>query len=173
MRGTLFLLLILSGCASDMQGKWPSLATRAGEAAPEVPMPVTGPCAGSGQDMTSSAAAPVVVRPPEPLPADAESRLAAVAGVIAAVEAKAPAEARVTRTAIDAARRNPAQSGDAEVARSRFETLFMPLSIEERRLDVLSDDVVGRAGGDAMLKRIAALRVRLAALQALRVSLPD
>ena len=175
MRRTLPLLLmsavIVAGCNSDMQGKWPSLATRPGEASPDLSVPVTGPCAGCGQDMV---APPVAAAPaPAPLPADADARLAATAGIIAGVEAKAPGEARTATAAIGAARRNQALSGDAEVARSRFESLFLPLSIEERRLDVLTDAVAGRDGADPMLTRIADLRARLAALQAMRTSLPD
>jgi hypothetical protein len=152
-----------------MQGKWPSLAARPGEIASDV-VP-TGPCAGCGQDVT--AVAPP--SPPEarPLPADVDARLAGVAKVIADIEAKAPAQARTARAAIVAARSSPDRSGDAEVERSRFEALFMPLSIEERRLDVLTDDVTGRDGADAVLARIAELRARATTLQALRLSLPN
>lgn len=171
MRRTLLLLLILSGCAKDMQGKWPSLASRPGEGAPDVP--VTGPCAtaGCGQDMIAppAPAAP----PPAPLPADTESRLAETTKVIADIEAKAPAQQRTAIAVINAARRDPARSGDAEVERSRFESLFMPLSIEDRRLELLSDDVAGRDGAEAVLARIETLRARLAALQVQRASLPD
>jgi hypothetical protein len=106
------------------------------------------------------------------LPADVDTRLAETMRVIADIETRAPAQARTANAAIAAARTNPDRQGDAEVERSRFESLFMPLSIEERRLDLLTDDVAGRAGADAVVARIAALRVRIAAMQALRVSLP-
>lgn len=172
MRRTLFLLLVLSGCARDMQGKWPSLATRSGEDAPAIP--VTGPCATSGVGCGQDAAPPPVSAPAlQPLPADTEARLASITALIAAVEAKAPAQARTATAAITAARRGPALSGDAEVERSRFESLFMPLSVEDRRLEILSDDVIGRDGADPVLARIEALRMRLTTLQTLRTSLPD
>lgn len=172
MRRTLFILLILSGCARDMQGKWPSLATRPGEDVPAIP--VTGPCAANGAGCGQDVAAPPVAAPAlQPLPADTEARLVSIAAIIAGVEAKAPAQARTAAAAITAARRDPALSGDAEVERSRFEALFMPLSVEDRRLEILSDDVIGRDGVDPVLARIEALRTRLAALQTQRTSLPD
>lgn len=175
MRRTLSLLLILAaglgGCASDMKGKWPSLATRPGEVTPDLPGGAAAICARCAPDVV---AAPVVVPPaPAPLPADTESRLASIAAVIAGVEAKAPAQARTATAAINAARRNPGLSGDAEVERSRYESLFLPLSLEERRLEVLSDDVAGRDGADAVLVKVEALRMRLDALQRARGSLPD
>ena len=173
MRRTLLLLLILSGCARDMQGKWPTLATRPGEDVPAIP--VTGPCAANGAGCGQNVAAPAaaVVPAPQPLPADTEARLASITAIIAAVEAKAPAQARTATAAITAARRNTALSGDAEVERSRFEALFMPLSVEDRGLEILTDDVIGRNGADPVLARIEALRNRLDALQTKRTSLPD
>lgn len=169
MRQTLLLAVLLAGCSSEMHGKWPSLAARPGEIGSDVV--ATGPCAGCGQDVAATAVPPP---PPEalPLPADVDARLAEITRTIAAIEAEAPAKARTAGAVIAAAARDPARQGDAEVERSRFESLFMPLSIEERRLDILTDDVTGRDGADQVLARIAALRVRAAALQALRVSLP-
>lgn len=168
MRQTLLIAVLLAGCSSEMHGKWPSLAARPGEIGSDVV--ATGPCAGCGQDAAATAVPP----PPEPmpLPADVDTRLAEITGTIAAIEAEAPAKARTASAVIAAAARDPARQGDAEVERSRFESLFMPLSIEERRLDVLTDDVTGRDGADPVLARITTLRARAAALQALRVSLP-
>jgi hypothetical protein len=169
MRQTLLIAVLLAGCSSEMHGKWPSLAARPGEVGSDVV--ATGPCAGCGQDVAATAAPPP---PPEarPLPADVDTRLAEITRVIAAIEADAPAQARTASAVIAAAARDPGRQGDAEVERSRFESLFMPLSIEERRLDILGDDVAGRDGADPVLARIEALRARAAALQALRVSLP-
>jgi hypothetical protein len=168
MRQTLLLAVLLAGCASDMHGKWPSLAARPGEIGSD--RVVTGGCAGCGQDAAATAVPP----PPaaKPLPTDVEARLADSAAVIARIEADAPAQARIASAAIAAAARDSARQGDAEVERSRFEALFMPLSIAERRLDILSDDIAGRDGAAAIEARITALRARAAALQALRVSLP-
>ena len=170
MRWSLLLAVFLAGCSSQMHGKWPSLAARPGEIASDAT--ATGPCAGCGQDVVAAVQPPP---PPvvQPLPADVEPRLADVAGVLAGIEAKAPAQAKTANAAIVAARGNADRQGDAEVERSRFESLFMPLSITERQLDVLTDDVTGRDGGAAVLARIAELRARVAALQALRTSLPD
>lgn len=175
MRASLILVLILTaslaGCSHGMQGEWPSLAPRAGETAPEGAVAVTGPCAGCGQDV---AVAPALVAPVrQPLPADVQARLTNIVGIIAGVEAKVPAQARTATAAINAARRDAARSGDAEVERSRYEALFMPLSIEDRQLEVLSDDVVGRDGADAVLAQIADLRARLAALDKQRTALPE
>ncbi len=170
MRSLFPLALILAGCSSEMHGKWPSLAARPGEIASDAVGAATGPCAGCGQDL--AAATPPPAPAPLPLPADVDARLAETTRVIADIEARAPAQAATASAAIAAARTNPDRQGDAEVARSRFESLFMPLSIEERRLDLLTDDVAGRAGAGAVVARIAALRGRIAALQALRVSLP-
>jgi hypothetical protein len=167
MRQTLLIAVLLAGCSSEMHGKWPSLAARPGEIGSDVV--ATGPCAGCGQDVAATAVPPPL---PEPMPADVDARLADITKAIAAIEAEAPAKARTASAVIAAAARDPARQGDAEVERSRFESLFMPLSIEERRLDILSDDVVGRDGAEAVQGRIAALRARAAALQALRVSLP-
>jgi hypothetical protein len=169
MRQFILIAVLLAGCSSEMHGKWPSLAARPGEIAGDVSP--TGPCAGCGQDVAAITPPPAPVA--MPLPADVDTRLAEVTKVIADIEAKAPAQARTARAAITAARASSDRQGDAEVERSRFEALFMPLSIEERRLDVLTDDVTGRDGADAVLARIAALRARTAALQALRLSLPS
>jgi hypothetical protein len=170
MRPLFPLVVLLAGCSSEMHGKWPSLAARPGEIASDATGGATGPCAGCGQDVSAPTPPPAPAL--QPLPADVDTRLAETMRVIADIETRAPAQARTANAAIAAARTNPDRQGDAEVERSRFESLFMPLSIEERRLDLLTDDVAGRAGADAVVARIAALRVRIAALQALRVSLP-
>lgn len=173
MRYPFVLLIFLAACASDMQGKWPSLAPRAGEARSDAITPAPGKCPGCGAEFVGAEAPAAPLPAPLPLPADAEQRLAAIAGVIAGVEAQVPAQAGSASAAIAAARRDQALLADAEVERSRYEALFLPLSIEERRLDVLGDEVAGRAGGEAVLAAIDALRVRLAALQAARAALPD
>lgn len=169
MRHILLIAVLLAGCSSEMHGKWPSLASRPGEIGADAGAAAR--CAGCGQDVAATA----VVPPPleaRPLPADVDTRIADITKVIVAIESEAPVKARTASAAIAAAARDPARQGDAEVERSRFESLFMPLSIEERRLDILTDDVAGRDGAEPVLARIAALRARAAALQALRVSLP-
>jgi hypothetical protein len=173
MRYPFVLLVFLAGCASDMQGKWPSLAPRAGESRSDAVVPAPGKCPGCGTEFVGAEVPPPPPPPPLPMPADAAQRLAAIAEVIAGVEGQVPAQARTASAAIAAAGRDPALLADAEVARSRYEALFLPLSVEERRLDVLGDEVAGRAGNDAMLAAIAALRARLAALQTARTALPE
>jgi hypothetical protein len=166
LRHSHLLLLLLAGCAGNTQGKWPSLAARSGEASADVPR-----CAGCGQDVVAApAVAPVAIAP---LPTDVDARLGNTTQVVSDIEARAPAQARAATAAIVAARGNPERSGAAEVERSRYEALFMPLSIEERRLEVLSDDIAGRDGAAPVLARIAALRDRIAALQQARGALPD
>lgn len=167
MRCLLPALLLLAGCAGDMQGKWPTLAPRPGEiSADGTALPT---CPGCGADMVPKPAPPVVA--PLPLPADVGERLTATTVVITDIEAKAPPQARRADAAIAAARADPGRSGDAEVERSRFEALFLPLAVEERRLDVLADDVAGREGAEGVMTRIASLRARLAAMETLRGSI--
>ncbi len=169
MRCLLPALLLLAGCAGDTQGKWPTLAPRPGEITADGTAPPT--CAGCGADMvTKPLPVPVV---PVPLPADTGDRLAIADKMIAEVEARVPAQARRATAVIAAARTDATRAGDAEVERSRFEALFLPLAIEERRIDVLADDVAGRDGADAVLARIATLRMRLASLATLRGSLGE
>lgn len=174
MRALLLLLLIFAGCAGNSQGEWPSLAPRPGEVARDPGSSVLA-CVGCALGATPApdVALPPPARPPAPLPADVESRLAETTGAIAAVEAKAPAQGRAAAAAIAAAQRNTALSGDAEVERSRFEALFLPLSVEVRRLEVLADNVAGRDGADGVLARIEALRRRIEALEEARVALPS
>ena len=166
MRCLPLALLLLTGCASGMEGKWPTLAPRPGEISADGLAPPT--CPGCGTDMAAKPVTPVAAL--LPLPADVDSRLSESTKAIADVEAKAPAQARRASAAAATARADPARSGDAEVERSRFEALFLPLAIEDRRLDVLADDVAGRDGADAVMDRIAALRARLATLATLRES---
>ena len=161
-------LLLLAGCASDMQGNWPTLAHRPGEIAIDGTALPT--CPGCGADMTARPPPPAA---PLPLPGGTEQRLAATAAVIAEAEAKVPAQARRANAAIAAARLDAGRSGDAEVERSRFENLFLSLTIEDRRLDQLADEVAGRDGSDAVMARIAELRARLVALETARESLAD
>ena len=152
-----------------MQGEWPTLAHRPGEIA--VDGTALPKCPGCGVDMV--AAPPLPPAAPLPLPADTDQRLAAATAVIADAEAKAPAQARRANAAIAAARADAGRQGDAEVERSRFETLFLPLAAEDRRLDVLADDIAGRDGADGVMARIAELRARLTALETARASLAD
>ena len=167
MRSVLPVLLLVSACASNTQGEWPTLAPRPGEISADGAAFPT--CPGCGPAAVEKPLA--VVAPPPPLPADTDARLGSIVAEIAEVEAKAPAQARRADIAIAAARSDPARSGDAEVERSRFETLFLSLGTVESRLDTLGDEIAGRAGADAAEIRIAALRARLAALQASRGSL--
>lgn len=168
MRAMLPLMLILAGCAGNSDGKWPSLTPRAGEVSRDPGSSVLA-CAGCSAAEVPRAAAPPL---PAPLPADVEIRLAETIRAIEAVETQAPAQARAAAAAIMVARAKPERSGDAEVERSRYEALFLPLSVEARRLEVLADDVAGRDGAEAVLARIEALRRRIEALEQARASLP-
>ena len=170
MRVLFPLLLILAGCAGNADGKWPSLAARPGELARD---PGSGELACAGCNAGDVLPVAAVSVPLAPLPADVEARLAETTRTVGEIEAKAPAQGKRAAAAIAAALRSPALSGDAEVERSRFEALFLPSSIEVRRLEVLADDVAGRNGAGAVLVRIEALQRRIEALERLRASLPD
>jgi hypothetical protein len=171
----LALALALAGCTgSDRKHNWPTLAPRAGEMSPLVPRTPLGACAGCGQDVFTQAAEAVPAPLPPP-PADAAARIDAIDKAIADVEAKYPAQHRSTDAAIDAARGQAADSDantEAEVQRSRLESLFLPLAVQSRALDQLEDDLAGKAGADALLARVAALRERLARLDAARGDVP-
>jgi hypothetical protein len=163
----LALLAALSGCAGMNRGEsWPTLAPRAGEVSPLVPRTPLGACAGCGQDLVAAPAAATVAALP-PVPADVAARLAGVETAIAAVEAAAPARradwARAAAAAAGKADDSDAAT-EAEVQRSRYEALLLPLGIEERALDVIEDDLTGKADAEAGLARVAALRARIAAL---------
>jgi len=158
----------LAGCADKTAGAWPSLAPRPGEAAPMVPRTALA-CQGCGAEF-AGAPVPNSSPPPAPrlAPADAARRLEAAAATVAAAEAKVPAQQRVTAAAVAAARGAPADSDRAslaEVERSRFENLFLPLAEPARQLDALEDELVGTAGSEALTAGIAALRERLAVLE--------
>ncbi|OYU16062.1 MAG: hypothetical protein CFE37_03240 [Alphaproteobacteria bacterium PA4] len=164
MRLAVFPLLLLAGCSGMNQaGPWPSLATRPGEQAPLVPRTPLGPFAGCGQDMIA-APAPVAA-PLPPLPADIPARLAAVDAALAQLELQMPAQRRAALAAIAAA---GGDDGGIEVARSRYESLFLGLGIQDRALDAIGDDATGTTGSDAVAAQVAALRARLAALDAAR-----
>lgn len=161
--------LLLSGCTRGGEDQpWPTLAPRPGEASPLVPRTPVGNCPGCGQDII---AAPVVVAPP-PLPpvgVDVAGRIEAVGKAIAEVEAAYPAQLRLTEAAVRAAASGNADAvGEAEVQRSRLESLFLPLAVQARALDAIEDDLAGRAGAAVPLARVEALRGRIAALQAVR-----
>lgn len=154
-------------------GTWPSLAPRVGEVSPLVPRTPLGKCAGCGDDVFPAAAAPAL---PAPAPADAAVRIDAAAAAIAAVAAKLPEQ----RAAVLAARRAARGSADdsnanaaAEIELSRFESLFVPLSVTERSLDDVEDDLTGKADAAALLERVAMLRCQLSRLEAERLAVPE
>jgi hypothetical protein len=167
MRFSVILLLVaVSGCSGMNAGKWPSLAPRPGEVSPMVPRTPMGGCPGCGQDVFKDAA-PVPIVLPSP-PADVAARLDAVEKAIADVTAKLPAQRLAADAAIARAVGKPADSNaatDAEVERSRLELLYLPLSAQSRALDVIDDDLTGKAGAETLAARAQALRARLAALQ--------
>jgi hypothetical protein len=159
----------LSACASlDRKESWPTLAPRAGELSPLVPRTPLGACAGCGQD---AAALPPPPAPPPPVPADVPARLARIGAAIAIIEAAAPARRADWQRAAAAATGKPADSDamtEAEVQRSRYEALLLPLGIEARALDAIEDDLAGKADAAAGLAGVAALRARITALDAPR-----
>ncbi len=160
------LFVALAGCSGMNAGKWPSLAPRPGEVSPMVPRTPLGGCPGCGQDVFKDPAPAPVVLPPAP--ADAPARLDAVEKAIDTVAAKLPEQRRATEAAIARAAGEPADSNaasDAEVARSRLEALYLPLNVQSRALDVIDDDLTGKAGAEALVARAQALRERLAQLQ--------
>ncbi|MFZ4689622.1 MAG: hypothetical protein ACOYLS_10330 [Polymorphobacter sp.] len=163
----------LAGCSGmNRGGKWPTLAPRAGEVSPLVPRTPLGACAGCGQDVFPAAPEPVAVAPP-PVTADVPARLDATEKAIAAVEAQLPALRHAMQAANAAARGSAGDSNaatEAEVQRSRFESAFLPLAVQARALDQIDDDVVDKAGAEPYIQRAAALRSRLAALDAERIA---
>jgi hypothetical protein len=104
------------------------------------------------------------------VPADAATRVDAVAKVIAAVEADYPAQLALTEKAIAAGRAGGDAEVEAEVQRSRLEAIFLPLSAQRQILDGVSDDLIGKADTAALQTRIADLRGRLAKLEAVRAA---
>ncbi len=164
----------LSGCSGMTRtGRWPSLAPRPGETSTLAPPATDCNCrhgAAAPVPAVPVAAAPAVAALPLP-PADAAARLDAIAAAIAAVEAGIPAQRRAAEVAIAAARGQDAASNaatEAEVQRSRFEALFLPLAGPARALDVLADDLAGKTDTAALDARLAGLRARLDALDAVR-----
>lgn len=172
----LLLVLVLAGC-SRMQrtGKWPSLAPRVGEVSPLVPRTPLGACAGCGADVFAAAPAPPAIAP-TPVSADVAVRIEQAAKAIAAVAARLPEQRRALAAAVSAAAGGPADSNAAaaaEIERSRFELLFVPLSVEEKALDAIDDDLIGKAGAEGLLERVSALRRELGRLEGERLSVPD
>lgn len=164
----LLILLALAGCTrAGEEAKWPTLAPRPGELSPLVPRTPLGKCPGCENDMIAPP-----VTDPAPLPpvgADITGRLGAVDKAIAEVELAYPAQLRTTEAAVTAAATGNANAvGEAEVQRSRLESLFLPLAVQERALNDIEDDVAGKADTAAALARVALLRARLTALQAVR-----
>ncbi len=158
--------LALAGCSGmNRSGTWPSLQTRPGEIAPMVPRFAPGACADCAPD-----AAPVAAAQPEPpaVPADIAQRLDRIAASITAVERALPAQQRATAAAVSgsAAKRD----GEADVQRSRYEALFLPLATADQALDRIDDDLAGTVDIEAFQNRIAALRDRLAKLEAARTA---
>lgn len=158
----------LAGCASRGEGKWPTLAPRPGELSPLVPRTPLGSCVGCGQDVFPVPAppvAPVIL----PVSADIGPRIAASDKAIASVEAAYPAQARTTAAAIKAAGSGNIDAiTEAEVQRSRLESILLPLAIESRALDSIEDDLVGKADAAPRVAQVQALRARIAALEATR-----
>lgn len=165
----IILLGGLSGCAGrDGDGKWPTLAPRAGEMSPLVPRTPLGACPGCGNDMIAAPEAPAPVVLPT-APADVVDRIAGAEKAVTAVEAAYPAQKRTTDAAVAAAAGGGADAvGEAEVQRSRLESIFLPLAVQSRALDGIEDDLAGTAEAEALLTRTAALRARIAALEAIR-----
>lgn len=127
-----------------------------------------GVCAGCGTDMIAAPVeeAPVVL---PSVPADVAGRIDAAEKAVAVVEAAYPAQLRETEAAIAAAAGGNVDAvGEAEVQRSRLESLFLPLAVQSRVLDGVDDDLAGTAGGEALLARASALRARIADLEAVR-----
>jgi len=164
-----FGLLALSGCAGLNRGEsWPTLAPRQGEVSPLVPRTPMGACAGCGQDVFASLPAPAAL---PPVPTDVAARLGSVEQAIAAIETAAPAR-RAAWARAEAAATGTAADSDAatemEVQRSRYESLLLPLAIEERALDAIEDDLTGKADPEAGMASVAALRARIAILDTAR-----
>jgi hypothetical protein len=167
----LLVATALAGCTRGGEDQpWPTLAPRAGEVSPLVPRTPMGACPGCGQDMV---AVPVVVPPPAlpPVGTDVAGRLAAVDKAIAEIEAAYPEQLRITQAAVRKETSGaPDAEAEAEVQRSRLESLFLPLAIQARALDEIDDDLAGKAGTETWLPQLEKLRQRLAALQAVRVT---
>lgn len=165
----LLMFFVLTACTrAGEEAKWPTLAPRAGELSPLVPRTPLGTCPGCGQDMI---AAPVVAEPSAlpPVGTDVAGRIDAVGRAIAEVETAYPAQLRRTEAAVRAAAGGDADAvGEAEVQRSRLESLFLPLALQSRALDSIEDDLAGKADAAPVLAKVAALRARLAALEAVR-----
>ncbi len=162
----MILLPLLVGCAAS-GGEWPSLNSRPGEATPLVARPALG-CNGCGGDVAMPAPVPAAI---PAAPVDVAARLAAIEAAIAEVAAALPAQQRNLDRAAALARGGAGDSdagAAAEIERSRYATLFVPLAGAARRLDDLEDDLAGTDGADANAAAIAALRARLAALEAAR-----
>ncbi len=168
-------LVFLAGCAGmNRAGPWPSLAPRAAEISPLVPRTPLGAC-NCGPDTAPIGAVPVAAVPAPvvaPSPADAGARLDAAERVIATVEKSLPAQVRATRTAIAAAHGETDSDAGiaAEVQRSRWEALFLPLADQTRVLDDLETELAGTADAAPLLVRLEAARERIAGLQAQRTA---
>lgn len=166
-------LVLLAGCAGmNRAGPWPSLAPRATEISPLVPRTPLGAC-NCGPDTAPIGAVPVAAAPVvAPSPADAGARIDAAERVVAAVEKSLPAQARATRTAIAAAHGETDSDAGiaAEVQRSRWEALFLPLADQTRVLDDLEAEVAGTADAAPLLVRLDAVREGIAGLQAQRAA---
>jgi hypothetical protein len=158
----------LAGCRSADDTRWPTLLPRPGEVSPLVPRTPLGACAGCGQDVFTAPAEPP---PPAPvaIPADAVARLDAVETAIRDAEAQLPDARRTVERAAAAAHAAPGDENAAttvEVERSRLALLLVPLVAQSAALDALQDALTGADGAEALLPRLAALRERLAKLQA-------
>lgn len=163
----------IAGCSGFQRGAdWPTLAPRPGEVSPLVPRTPLGSCAGCSEGVVDTPVSAAATSALLPAPADTAARLAAVADAIAAVEAKIPGQRRATDAAIAAASGKPRDSNaasEAEVQRSRLESLFLPLAVQSKALDDIEDNIAGKADTAGLLTRLRALRDRLAKLDADRL----
>lgn len=160
------LAAILPGCASDSE-KWPSLAPRPGEIAPLVPRTPLGACAGCGADVFPATPAPVAPAL-QPVAADVATRLDAVAKALASIAADYPAQLAITDKAVAAGKAGGDAAIEAEVQRSRLESIFLPLSAQGQALDGIADDLIGKAGAEPYTARVTALRAEITRLTAVR-----
>ena len=154
------LLLLLAGCVSAGEGRWPTLAKRAAER--DSGGPVCARC------NSAAVVTPVPVPPPVPLPPGIDAGLAAIERDLTAAEAALPGRVEALRRAQAAARDRDETddvSVEAEVQRTRFEAVLMPLGDWEDQLATLTETIAGAADAGAVAARIGALQDRINALR--------
>ncbi len=179
IRFFLLTALLLGACANgdadeprERRPGWPSLAPRANEVSPLVPRVPLGRCVGCSPDAPAAppplpalAGLPAITE--ATIPADADQRLGAIEAEIRRVESRWPVLQREARQAIAAAGAE-ARDIEAEAQASRFEALFQPLGEQDAALAGLQAALADAAGGEALASPAAALRARLAELDAVR-----